>query len=261
MMNSQLKIILAGLILGVFFVSCAEKSNESPKDVTSPWISGFLGTVGNPNDTLQFPVLSGDTIPYYFKVSDDRELGEYTLKVEYKGLQKVNAIAWEKSEHAFISGMEQVIQGEWISPVDIYTGFYDLVLYVTDKAGNTTRAGFFMQFQNSLDPVVYPSINVTAPSITSIDTFEIGQKIPLKANFTDNIELEKIWLTINNSFANEELAKMEYNLSGVTSYNLDTTYTVPAGTIPGSYYIDFKAADDKHNVTNRKVDIYIIQDK
>lgn len=247
--NIRHALLIATVALSLW--SC-KKDDESPSttDIESPTIQLLnpVKTMLPTNNTVR------SLVPYTWQIkfTDDRELLDYAIEVRFDkdvAYEKTAAFNWSRDYNGTLSGKEQVVTIIDSVPSNPYAGVYKVTVTVHDKKQKETTAWTYIQVVNRIDSVA-PSVVLTGPS--SGAAFGIGDAFRVQGTINEMMggTVSRVVVRMRNVLNNEPVMDHMIDISGLSgsSYALDTAYTVPAGTIPGDYYLEVYTEDDKMNV-------------
>ncbi len=138
---------------------------------------------------------------------------------------------------------------------------WEIIVYITDIAGNTNQTTLSLLLENENDPINLPLVSFTEQPPTRInqDTFEVS------INHTDlqsGIKMELLYFTMYDEVTNTEVAGMIYRFNDPevsSSDNITTTLQLTKSDFEnGDYYIVASVFDNVGNLRNRSSTIFQI---
>ncbi len=211
------------------------------------------------------PYMNLDTFRADIRFTDDMALKSYEITVRYRqelaySYGKTTNFPWTETIYGQISGNAAGYNEKVVVPFDPDAGPYEFKVKVWDETGNMTEKSTYLFVTNGAD-VIYPTIKIQAPDTNIVDSFVIGANIPIKAQIFDPPGLglaDRVDVLIARDLSDEQLPGSVMAWDSVwLGWNLDTIYTIPAGTAPGDYNIHIFAKDFVQNVSLKSDHIYI----
>jgi hypothetical protein len=220
----------------------------SCRDVVLPELT-IEAPSGNPE------LFSGEVLTVTAHFSDDRNLRSYSIEIALQDehLKTSHPIGgFVFSETGDLAGDHQSVTKDIGIPVDVAAGSYLVTVSCADKKGNSKSAEATFWLWNSTDTVA-PIVQVTSLSDTTVNSFIVGDTIPLQGNLSDNIKLgnAEIELADHNDVA---VYEDDIHLPG-TSYVLNEDILAPSAA--GSYHIHLVVHDNVNNVTAKEFEIEV----
>jgi hypothetical protein len=259
MMRKTYSFLLAALV-GLLFVGCKEKPVTTPGDLEDPRI-----VMTNPNEvTAENPIMIMSSDSFYVDISfsDDIELRDWEITIRFQpalDYLRTSVQPWKETWFGDLDGKTGAVNFKEFVSFDPTAGVYEFMVKVTDMEGKSAMKKTYYRVRNQID-LVGPFITFMMPDTVAIDSYAIGNPIPIKATATDPSDFVKdIYLRVRDKLTKTLLVDSELRWDTLFqgSYIIDTTVGIPAGTIPGNYNIEIYSNDVTNNVGYGKCEIYI----
>jgi hypothetical protein len=259
-MRNIFPILLAIILTGAFYAGCKEKPVTTRTDLEAPKI--FLTSPEIVPIGSFVEVFSSDSFFVDVRFEDDIALRDYEITVRFMpelNYLKTNNDPWKETWFGSLDGPA----GAANFPADVVynptAGPYEFKVTCTDEAGKTSQVVTYFFVRNLLDTIA-PTIIFSQPNVSAVDTFLIGQDIPIVGLANDQGSLVKdVYIRVRDDFTNEILLGSEIFLDTlfVNPAVVDTFVNIGAGTVPGDYRVEFYANDQTFNVGLGIAKIYI----
>jgi len=253
--------LLALLTLSVVLNGCKEKPITTPGDLENPVIIMTSPSVVAFED--RHVVYSLDSFDVDVRFEDDFELRDYEITIRFKPeldyLRTAND-PWSETYFGYLDGTSDAVNFRVYSVFNPTAGPYELTVRVTDEAGNITTQTTYLEVMNKAD-LLAPRVRFTSPDTVAVDTFTIGQNMPVQAIVSEpspNV-VRNIYLRVRDAVTKELMSGSEVRWDSLYlgTVLVDTFVTIPAGTVPGNYMIDLFANDPTNNVGKSSTPVYI----
>ena len=171
---------------------------------------------------------------------------------------KTQTDAWSEVFFGDLSGTTDAVNFQVQIVFDPLAGPHEFQVTVIDSVGKVTTQSTYLSITNNQD-VNAPMIGMVLPDTNIIDTFLIGNDIPIRANISDGNQIVDVFARIRDAFTNEILPNSEVQIDTLFqfAYQLDTFYTIPAGTVPGKYKVEVYANDQVGNYGYNLDTVYV----
>lgn len=259
-MRNKLTFLLALMIIGAAFVGCKEKPVTTPEDLENPQIfmtSPTVLPVGQYNN-----VSNQDSFQVDIRFEDDLALDRYEIRIfrreDLNFANKTQTDSWSEVFFGDLSGTTDAVNFQVKVVFDPLAGPHEFQVTVIDSVGKATTLSTYLTVSNDLD-LNPPMIGMVLPDTNVIDTFLIGTDIPIRANISDNGQIVDVFTRIRDAFTDEVLPNSEVSVDTLFlfAYQLDTFYTIPAGTVPGKYKVEVYANDRVGNFGYNLDTVYV----
>lgn len=260
-MKKSALALLVVLLTGITLNSCKEKKPvTNPEDLDAPTISMTSPEV---MEYGSFVYLSSvDSFNIDIRFEDDIELDRYEITIRWKedlNWLKTNNFPWKETWTGELDGTVDGVNFIEFVPYDPSAGPYEFHVTVWDVSGKETSLSTYLYITNNADPNP-PTITYTSPNPAAVDTYMIGQTIPIQGQASDAVSyIEDVYIRVRNAFTEEIMVGSEIYIDTtfVNPYVIDTFVVVPAGTVPGDYNVETYAEDPIKNWGKGVVPIYI----
>jgi hypothetical protein len=259
-MRNIFPILLAIILTGAFYVGCKEKPVTTRTDLEAPKIFLTSPEVVPLGSYVDF--FSSDSFFVDVRFEDDIALRDYEITVRFMpdlNYLRTSNDAWKETWFGALDGPA----GAANFPVDVVfnptAGPYEFRVKATDESGKTSEVVTYLFIRN-LGDTLPPVVIFNTPNTSSVDTFTIGQDIPITALANDQGGLVKdVYIRVRDDFTNETLANSEIYMDTlfINPAVIDTFVTIGAGTVPGDYRVEIYANDQTFNVGLGEAKIYI----
>jgi len=259
-MRTTLSFVLALFTVATIFVGCKEKPVTTPEDLAAPEIFMTSPAAVAPGQFNN--IANTDSFAVDIRFEDDIELARWDLEIRRREDEyfnnKTDSDAWTLFLNGDLSGTVDAINFFINVPFDPLAGPYEFKIKVTDAAGKTATQTTFLFITNSED-LMAPMIRFVQPDTNMIDTFLIGNDLPMRVNVSDGNQIVDVFARVRDAFTNEILPNSEIQIDTLFlfAYQLDTFYTIPAGVVPGKYKVEVYANDQVGNYGYNLDTIYI----
>ena len=259
-MRKSYSLLLAALMVGLFFAGCKEKPVTTPGDLEAPKI--FMTSPVELPLGQYIPIFSSDSFNVDIRFEDDKELRDWEITIRFMpalNYLRTTSAPWKET---WFGSLDGVVGGVNFNEYVIYdptAGPYEFKVTVTDMEGKTTSKTTYFFVKNLID-LVSPTVTYTTPDTMNVDTFVIGSQMPILALCEEPGDIVRdVYLRVRDNLTNELLAGSEIRWDTIyqSQVNIDTFVTIPAGTVPGDYRIEIYANDQLYNVGYGKCDVYI----
>ncbi len=256
-----LNLLLAGFVL--FFTQCVQ---DSP-DNTPPAVE-FLSFTPQPTadevcgatEPTVFHVLSGDTLRFRARFTDDEGLSQYKIDIHsnfdchgHKDLTE----EWSVLDIQDLQGLEQTVERGLPVPDYVTAGAYHFQIQVIDQAGNEDPfASFFsIKVLNDTDTIP-PVLTLNEPNIGNGSlNWNKGETITFRGRVTDNFSLfeggnGKLVFTYRSESSGNLFTWDEpfaFPETAGKDYEFAVDREVPATVQPGEFTIFIDAFDGVNN--------------
>jgi hypothetical protein len=260
MMRKTYSFVLAALVMGLFFVGCKEKPVTTPGDLENPKIvmtSPIELPVGQ-----YIPISSSDSFFVDISFTDDKELRDWEITIRFMpelNYLRTNVQPWKETWFGDLDGKTGAVNFKEFVSFDPTAGPYEFIVKVTDMEGKTAERRSYYFVRNRVD-IVPPTVTITMPNPSSVDTVAIGNQLRIVANCNEQFDaLVDIYLRVRDDLTNNllENSEIRWDTLFLANYNIDTFITVPAGAVPGNYNVEIYANDGTYNVGYGKSEFYI----
>jgi hypothetical protein len=259
-MRKSFAFILATLLALVFAAGCKEKPVTTPGDLEDPRIILTSPVEVGPENAIQ--ILSSDSFYIDVRFEDDKELRDWEITIRFMpelDYLRTTSAAWKETWYGPLDGTVGGVNEKEFVIYDPTAGYYEFKVTVNDEAGKTAVKKTYFYVKNRLD-LVAPTITFTMPDTNNIDTFAIGQAIHIIARAEEPGDVVRDgFMRIRDKLTKTlvEGSEMYWDTVYLSQLNVDTMFSVPAGTVPSNYQIEFYANDQLNNVNMGKCEIYI----
>jgi hypothetical protein len=259
-MRNTYSFLLASLLLGALFVGCEEKPVTTPGDLENPKII-MTSPVELPLGQY-IEIYSTDSFFVDIRFEDDKALKSWEITVRINSslyYLRTNNQPWKETWFGALSGTSGAVNFKEYVSYDPTAGPYEFQVTVTDSAGKTAtrKTYFFVHNRVNLD---IPVVTYSSPDTNNIDTFSIGQQIPIMAEVFDaSDQIKDVYLRIRDKVTKNTMENSEIRWDTIYAAPaiIDTFVTVPAGTVPGNYNIEIYGNDQTYNLGYKACEIYI----
>ena len=262
--KSYLAFLLAGALM-FGGVSCKKDEEEDENNTPTPTVDTTPPTV-----SLERPRVDPETrnagghMHFRGTFNDNVELGEYKIDIhdvfDGHSHDKVSSyFAWSYEVTTPLSGKEEFVDIIINIPNDAMPGKYDLLLFVTDKAGNSLNVNGrnFIErqfFVSNADFDAEVVLDVTSPS--DGDVFVHGAStITVTGNFSAPIEIEELEITIKDSNGNK-VYDHDIHVHNET-YSLNHSIPVPSSWSDGNYELEIEIELENGLHYHKEIDIVV----
>lgn len=261
-MKKSLFSLLAVLFIGFLIYSCKErKPITAAEDLENPTI-----TMSSPEVVPlgQYVFLnSSDSFQVDIRFEDDIALRDYSITIRTRpemAYNKTDNFAWKETWFGDLSGKSGGVNFPTTVAFDPNAGPYEFKVMVTDSSGKTAELTTYLFVTNTNDPLL-PRVFFEMPDTNVVDTFAIGDTIFVKGNVSDGQQIRTARMRIRDEFSQQDLPNsfIFWDTLFVVQFDFDTFYTVPAGTAPGRYWLEFFGEDQTYNVGKGTDTLYIKQ--
>lgn len=259
-MRKSYSLLLAALMVGLFFAGCKEKPVTTPGDLEDPQI--FMTSPVELPQGQFIPIFSADSFMVDIRFEDDKELRDWEITVRFMpalNYLRTSSAAWKETWFGSLDGVVGGVNFKEYVIYDPTAGPYEFTVKVTDMEGKTATKRTYFFVKNKID-LVSPAITFMAPDTMNVDTFTIGSQMGIMARCEEvGDPIRDVYLRVRDALTNELLVDSEIRWDTVyaTPFDIDTFVTIPAGTVPGDYKIEIYANDQLFNVGYGKCDVYI----
>jgi hypothetical protein len=253
-------LLLAALLIGLVYSGCKRKPVTTPGDLEDPKI-----VMTNPAivpEGQYVPTMSTDSFDVDIRFEDDIALRDYEITVRFRpelSYLRTTNDPWKETWYGALSGKSQAINFRVTVVYNPTAGPYEFVVKVTDSAGKTSTVKTYFHVKNHSD-LTGPTVTYSSPDTARIDTFSIGQQIPIRAVASDpGDQIRDVILRVRDKVTKEVMANsvIRWDTIYAAPAIVDTFVTVPAGTVPGNYNIEIYANDKTNNVAYKRCEVYI----
>lgn len=259
-MKKTSALLLAVALMSLTFWACnKEKPVTTPIDEKAPVIvmtSPLVVPLGS-----YIPLTTTDSIIVDIRFEDDFALRNYEITIRPRfdlNFLKTTNFPWKETIYGNLDGTVGGYNSVIYVVYDPDAGPYEFRVKVWDMENRLTEVVTYLYITNPLD-ANKPVVTTTVPS-SNIDTFLIGTNINMTASIYDGgNDIRDVRARVRNAFTKEVMPGSEIMLDTLflTSYTLDTFVTVPAGTVPGDYWVEIFASDNVRNVGLDSTRVYI----
>lgn len=259
-MRNTFSILLAIILTGTIYVGCKEKPVTSRTDLEPPKI--FLSSPEVVPLGSYVELTSSDSFMVDVRFEDDIALRDYEITVRFNpelNYLKTQNDPWKETWFGALDGTAGAANFRGDVVFNPTAGPYEFEVTATDESGKTATVITYLFVKNVSDSTA-PSILFTQPDTVDVDTFAIGQNIPIVAIANDpGGNIANARLRVRDAFTNELLPGSEifYDTVFVNPLVIDTFVTIGAGTVPGDYNVEIYADDQTFNVGNGVAKVYI----
>lgn len=253
--------LLALLATGLFTNGCKEKPVTTPGDLEDPVI--IMSSPAPVAFEDRHIVYSSDSFDVDIRFEDDFELRDYEITLRFApelDFGKVSNDPWSETWHGYVTGTSDAVNFRVFSVYNPTAGPYEFTVKVTDEAGNVTTQTTYLEVLNKAD-MVAPRIRFSTPDTINVDTFVIGQNMPVQAIVSEPSPaiVKNIYLRVRDAITSELMAgsEMRWDTVYLGTVLVDTFVTIPAGTVPGNYNVELYADDPTNNVAKKSTPVYI----
>ncbi|MEM0995999.1 MAG: hypothetical protein AAGN35_02920 [Bacteroidota bacterium] len=259
-MRNSFSILLAIFLAGTIIVGCKDKPVTTRTDLEAPQI--FLSSppvvpLGSYNE-----ISSSDSFNIDVRFEDDIDLRDYEITIRYMpslNYLRTTVDPWKETWFGSLDGTAGAVNFNSDVVFNPTAGPYEFRVKATDESGKSAEVVTYYFVINDDDPVA-PNVLFNQPDTMMVDTFAIGQNIPIIAIASDpGGQIVNVFLRVRDAFTNEVLANSEINYDTlfVNPAVIDTFVTIGAGTVPGDYNVEVYADDPTSNVGSNTALIYI----
>lgn len=259
-MKKTSAILLAIATISLSFMACnKDKPVTVPEDEKAPTII-MTSPLTVPEGQF-IPLATVDSFYVDIRFEDDIALSNYEITINPRfdlNFFKTNNFPWREVFYGPLDGTVGGYSNLVHVVYDPDAGPYEFRVKVWDKTGKMTETVTYFYITNLADPNK-PTINTTVPS-NNVDTFTIGNNIPITAAIYDGgNEISDVYARVRNAFTKEEMPGSYIFLDTlfVMNFTLDTFVTIPAGTVPGDYWVEVYGGDNVRNIGMDSTRIYI----
>ncbi|HHG86546.1 MAG TPA: hypothetical protein ENJ82_17480 [Bacteroidetes bacterium] len=259
-MRNIFSFLLAFVLIGTIVSGCKEKPVTTPGDLEAPKIFLSGPEVVPLGSFVQMQ--SSDSFFVDVRFEDDFELRDYDISIRFMpslNYLKTTNDPW--NEHWF-GNLDGKLGGANFLTHIVYNptaGPYEFRVRCTDESGKQTEVLTYIFMTNQGDSIK-PTVTLNQPDTTDVDTFTIGQQIPVIGLANDPGGLiEDIYIRVRDGFTNELMMDSEIRIDTIflNPVVIDTFVTIPAGTVPGDYNLEVYANDPTFNVGSITAKVYI----
>lgn len=259
-MRNIFSFLLAIVLTGAVISGCKEKPVTTPGDLEPPKI--FLSSPEVVPLGSFVSISSTDSFQVDVRFEDDFALRDYEINIRF--MPSLNYLRtandpWNETWFGSLDGKT----GSANFPANVVynptAGPYEFKVRVTDEAGKFTELSTYLFVTNRQDEIV-PVVTLNEPDTTNVDTFAIGQQIPIVGLANDPGGLiEDIYIRVRDAFTQEIMMDSEIRIDTIfqNPVPIDTFVTIPAGTVPGDYNVEVYANDPTYNVGLKRALIYV----
>jgi hypothetical protein len=259
-MRKSYSLLLATLLVGLFFAGCKEKPVTTPGDLENPTIT-MTSPVELPVGQF-IPISSSDSFFIDIRFEDDKELRDWEITIRFMpelNYLRTTSAAWKETWFGSLDGVVGGVNTKEYVIYDPTAGPYEFMVRVTDAEGKSTTKKTYFFVKNKID-LVSPTVTFTAPDTMNVDTFVIGAQLPIVARCEEvGDPIRDVYVRVRDVLTKEILegSEIRYDTVYATPYDIDTFVTIPAGTVPGNYNVEIYANDQLFNVGYGKCEVYI----
>lgn len=259
-MKKTSAILLAIATLSLAFWSCnKDKPVTIPVDEKAPTITMTSPIVVPEGQYI--PLSTSDSIIVDIRFEDDFELSNYEVTINPRfdlNFFKTTNFPWRETIYGSLEGTVGGFNRIIYVVYDPDAGPYEFRVKVWDKEGRLTEKVTYFYITNPIDPNK-PNVSTSVPT-SNVDTFAIGTTIPITATIYDGgNDVRDVYARVRNAFTKEILEGSYIFLDTlfVPTFVLDTFVNIPAGTVPGDYWVEVYGGDDIRNIGMDTTRIYI----
>lgn len=260
-MKKSLNFLLAAAVTSFLFMACnKEKPDTVPTDETAPKI--IMSSPQEVGEGSFIPLTTVDSIIVDIRFEDDFELERYEITINQRfdlNFLKTNNFPWSETYYGALEGTVGGFNDIIFVVFDPDAGPYEFRVKVWDKAGHMTEKVTYLYITNLADPNP-PTFATTAPNQSMVDTFMIGDNIIIQSGLLDaGNQIRDAWVRVRNTFTKEIMDGSEifWDTLFVSSVAIDTFVNIPAGTVPGDYWVEIFAGDNVRNVGKDTTRVHI----
>ncbi len=246
-MKNKKHIALGLLLVAGVWTGC--KKDEDP-DATRPQINSATAN----GEASALTVTAGSTLQFSINAYDDRELKQVKIDIHdsFDGHEHRNTPFSSQTIYT-VSGTSASISPTVNIPSTAASGPYHIEIYCIDASGNEALN---YEIELEITQVGQPVLNVSSPDLSGELDHVPGDTIFITGNITDDIDLEEVWIKLENEDTGAELYNETFDLSAstVTTWNFTELATqnkyiiIPAGAALGHHGLVIRAKDSDGNV-------------